>query len=203
MGVCRTAYLKVKGKVKGCGCGCEIPLLQLKPADTREPRPGHTSELTSALQMTGDYGGFRNTEKNGDHRKPSKMTYLSLILNKTIQDRDVPDNLVVKNPPANAGGYGFGPWSGKIPHASEQLRPYTITTEAHTLDSMLQRSHDNRKPEYCNESGSYLPQLEKARVQQRRLSADKISNFKKTHTPFNMETYNTMGKTDSQWEFAI
>lgn len=85
MGICRTAYLKVKGKVKGCGC--EIPLLELQPADTKEPRPGHTSELTSGLQISGDYSGFRNTEKNGDHRKPSKMTYLPLILNKTIQDR--------------------------------------------------------------------------------------------------------------------
>jgi len=85
LGICRTAYLKVKGKVKGCGC--EILLLELQPADTREPRPGHTSELPSGLQISGDYSGFRNTEKNGDHRKPSKMTYLPLILNKTIQDR--------------------------------------------------------------------------------------------------------------------
>ena len=85
LGICRTAYLKVKGKVKGCGC--EILLLGLQPADTKEPRPGHTSELSSGLQMSGDYSGFRNTEKNGNHRKPSKMTYLPLILNKTIQDR--------------------------------------------------------------------------------------------------------------------
>ena len=110
------------------------------------------------------------------------MTYLSPILNKTIQDRDFPGTLVVKNPPAKAGEYGFDPWSGKIPHASEQLRPYTITTEAHTLDPMLQRSHDDRKPEYCNESIPYL-RLEKSHVQQQRLSADNISNFKKkTHT---------------------
>ena len=34
-----------------------------------------------------------------------------------------------KNPPANAGDTGFDPWSGKIPHAAEQLSPCTTTTE--------------------------------------------------------------------------
>ena len=33
--------------------------------------------------------------------------------------RDFPGGAVVKNPPANAGGHGFDPWSGKIPHAVE------------------------------------------------------------------------------------
>ena len=36
---------------------------------------------------------------------------------------------MVKNLPANAGGHGFEPWSGKIPHAAEQLSPCAITTE--------------------------------------------------------------------------
>ena len=40
-----------------------------------------------------------------------------------------PGGAVVKNPPANAGEHGFDPWSGKIPHAAEQLSPYTTTTE--------------------------------------------------------------------------
>ena len=48
LGICRTAYLKVKGKVKGCGC--EIPLLGLQPADTREPRPGHTANSPLAFR---------------------------------------------------------------------------------------------------------------------------------------------------------
>ena len=30
-----------------------------------------------------------------------------------------PGGAVVKNLPANAGGHGFEPWSGKIPHAAE------------------------------------------------------------------------------------
>ena len=34
---------------------------------------------------------------------------------------DFPRGTVVKNPPANAGDMGSIPWSGKIPHAAEQL----------------------------------------------------------------------------------
>ena len=41
-----------------------------------------------------------------------------------------PGGAVVKNPPANAGDHGFEPWSGKIPHAVEQLSPCATTTEA-------------------------------------------------------------------------
>ena len=40
-----------------------------------------------------------------------------------------PGGTVVKNPPANAEDIGFEPWSGKIPHAAEQLSPYATTTE--------------------------------------------------------------------------
>ena len=40
-----------------------------------------------------------------------------------------PGGAVVKNPPANAGENGFEPWSGKIPHAAEQLSPLATTTE--------------------------------------------------------------------------
>ena len=40
-----------------------------------------------------------------------------------------PGGAVVKNPPANAGDTGSKPWSGKIPHAAEQLSPCATTTE--------------------------------------------------------------------------
>ena len=40
-----------------------------------------------------------------------------------------PGGAVVRNPPANAGDTGSSPWSGKIPHAVEQLSPCTTTTE--------------------------------------------------------------------------
>ena len=48
-----------------------------------------------------------------------------------IRDRllGFPGGAVVKNPPANAGDMGSDPWSGKIPHAAEQLSPFATTTE--------------------------------------------------------------------------
>ena len=42
---------------------------------------------------------------------------------------DFPGGAVVKNLPANAGENAFEPWSGKIPHAAEQLSLCTTTTE--------------------------------------------------------------------------
>ena len=74
---------------------------------------------------------------------------------------------MVKNPPDNAGNMGFDPWSGKIPHAAEQLSPCTTllslsararepqllspratTTEAPCLEPVLRhkRSHRKEKP---------------------------------------------------------
>ena len=35
----------------------------------------------------------------------------------------------LKNLPANAGENGFEPWSGKIPHAAEQLSSCATITE--------------------------------------------------------------------------
>ena len=36
---------------------------------------------------------------------------------------DFPGGAVVKNPPANAGGHGFDPWSGKIPTCCGATKP--------------------------------------------------------------------------------
>ena len=40
-----------------------------------------------------------------------------------IEKQGFPGGAVVESLPANAGGHGFEPWSGKIPHAAEQLGP--------------------------------------------------------------------------------
>ena len=62
-----------------------------------------------------------------------------------------PSGPVVKNPSANADG--LGPWSGKIPHAAEQLRLCATATEALALQPVLykKRSHNNESP--CNATG--------------------------------------------------
>ena len=51
------------------------------------------------------------------------------------------------------GGHGFGPWSGKIPHAVEQLGPWATTTEPAHLEPVLRnkRGHDSERPAHCNE----------------------------------------------------
>ena len=53
---------------------------------------------------------------------------LGIYPEKTIIQKDTcrgfPGGTVVESLPANAGdGHGFEPWSGRIPHAAEQLGP--------------------------------------------------------------------------------
>ena len=45
-----------------------------------------------------------------------------------------PAGPVVKTLPADAGGRGVHPWSGKIPHSSEQLSPCGRNYRALTLE---------------------------------------------------------------------
>ena len=64
-----------------------------------------------------------------------------------------PGGAVVENLPANAGGHGFKPWSGKIPHAAEQLSPWATTTEPARLEPVLcnKRGRDSERPAHCDE----------------------------------------------------
>ena len=87
---------------------------------------------------------------------------------------------VVKNPPANAGGHRFDPWSGKIPHALGQLSPCITTTEAHVCRAHKPQQGTPPQWEAC------IPQLESrpcskepgaAGTQQQRPSATKSSNI--------------------------
>ena len=57
------------------------------------------------------------------------QTGTSILEKLNNTQKDFPGGPVVKNPPVNAGGRGFDPWSGKIPHVSEQLSPHTPTAE--------------------------------------------------------------------------
>ena len=62
-------------------------------------------------------------------------------------------------------GHGFKPWSGKIPHAAEQLGPWATTTEPVRLELVL---CNKRGPCTAMKSGPRLPQLEKALTQKLR-----------------------------------
>ena len=50
-------------------------------------------------------------------------------------------------------GHGFEPWSGKIPHAVEQLSPCATTTEPACLEPVLRnkRGCDSERPARCDE----------------------------------------------------
>ena len=50
-------------------------------------------------------------------------------------------------------GHGFEPWSGRIPHAAEQLGPWVTTTEPARLEPVLRnkRGRDNERPVHRDE----------------------------------------------------
>ena len=50
-------------------------------------------------------------------------------------------------------GHGFEPWSGKIPHATEQLGPWATATEPVRLEPVLcnKRGRDSERPTHCDE----------------------------------------------------
>ena len=50
-------------------------------------------------------------------------------------------------------GHRFEPWSGKIPHAVEQLGPWATITEPARLEPVLcnKRGHDSERPAHCDE----------------------------------------------------
>ena len=55
-------------------------------------------------------------------------------------------------------GHGFKPWSGKIPHAAEQLGPWATTTEPARLEPVLRnkRGCDSERPTRRDEEWSPL-----------------------------------------------
>ena len=78
-----------------------------------------------------------------------------------------PSGPVVKNSPANAGDMGFDPWSGKIAHATEQLSPRAVTTNAHApRDRVPQGKPQQGEALAHNKSSPCSLQREKAHMQQ-------------------------------------
>ena len=55
-------------------------------------------------------------------------------------------------------GHGFEPWSGKIPHAADQLGPWATTTEPARLEPVLRnkRGRDSERPAHRDEEWSPL-----------------------------------------------
>ena len=55
-------------------------------------------------------------------------------------------------------GHGFEPWSGRIPHAAEQLGPWATATEPAHLEPLLRnkRGHDSERPAHRDEEWPLL-----------------------------------------------
>ena len=83
-------------------------------------------------------------------------------------------------------GHGFEPWSGKIPHAAEQLRPWATTTEPARLEPVLRkkRGRDSERPVHRDEEWPPLaPTRESPRTENEDPTQPKINkiNFKKKY----------------------
>ena len=89
-------------------------------------------------------------------------------------------------------GHGFEPWSGKIPHAAEQLDPRATTTEPAHLEPVLPTREATivRGPRTAMKSGPRLPQLEKALAQKRRPNTAKNKLKKKKKLTIAKEKFN-------------
>ena len=55
-------------------------------------------------------------------------------------------------------GHGFEPWSGKVPHAVEQMGPWATITEPACLEPVLRnkRGRDSERPAHCDEEWPLL-----------------------------------------------
>ena len=81
---------------------------------------------------------------------------------------------MLKNPLANAGDMGFEPWSGKIPHATEQLSPCATAIEPALRNK---GGHCSEKPVHCSkEWPPFASTREKPRCSNRDLVQPKIKN---------------------------
>ena len=79
-------------------------------------------------------------------------------------------------------GHGFEPWSGRIPHAAEQLDPWATATEPARLEPVLRnkRGRDSERPAHRDEEWPPLAATRESPLMKRRPNtAKKINKFKK------------------------
>ena len=80
-------------------------------------------------------------------------------------------------------GHGFEPWSGKIPHAVEQLGPWATTTEPVRLEPVLRskRGCDSERPAHHDEEWPPLAATRGSpRTETKTQNQTKMSQRKKT-----------------------
>ena len=101
--------------------------------------------LFSSIAMTSLFF-FHNSIEN--HLSVTKKIYIVLIKSKgLLWWRSGWES------PCQCRGHGFEPWSGKIPHAAEQVGPWATTTEPARLEPVLRngRGRDGERPVHHDE----------------------------------------------------
>ena len=97
-------------------------------------------------------------------------------------------------------GHGFEPWSGRIPHATEQLGPWATVTEPARLEPMLRnrRGHSGERPAHCDEERPPLaatresPRTEtKTQHSQKNKIINKLKKKKKNEIHLKKKKWNT------------
>ena len=83
----------------------------------------------------------------------NKLKFREVILNSFKKKRGLPWWRSGWESACQCRGYGFEPWSGKIPHAAEQLGPWATTTEPARLEPVLRnkRGHNSERPAHRDE----------------------------------------------------
>ena len=102
-------------------------------------------------------------------------------------------------------GRGFEPWSGKIPHAAEQLGPWAITTEPARLEPVLRnkRGRYSERPAHRDEESPPLAATgESPRTETKTQHSHKLKN-KKINPKLKKKKEKSMGISRVQNEIIL
>lgn len=120
-------------RTQNAGWGCSLSGTPQQTRDTRLEEEGHVCHLgkSAAYWHEGmDIGSTAAVVLVGQ-RQTERSNPATVLLRTGLQGFNHPWWSVVKSPPSKAGDEGSIPGPGaNSPHATEQLNPYTTTTEA-------------------------------------------------------------------------
>ena len=114
------ALSRVSYDICGADCKMKIQAALLKILLFQ----GSDSKAVNPVWFSSEQGAHVN------HRSYKGLDLALIFLNKKTRLRNFPGGTVDKSLGCRCSRYGFCPWSGKIPHAAEQLSPHATTIEA-------------------------------------------------------------------------
>ena len=132
---------------------------------TEDLSPGHSLSNSSERLLQRGKGGDR-IERSFLQQRPGSRYFKRLLSIKENQISQVKEFSIFGLPWWHSGwesacqcrGHGFEPWSGRIPHAAEQLGPWATTTGPAHLEPVLcnKRDHDSERPAHRDEEWAPL-----------------------------------------------